>query len=68
MSGSLIGYTNDGKVFLTATSKSPNGQPAQVTFLWEPNEALNIADNLKKSVGIVKEKSRIVLGNGMIPQ
>jgi hypothetical protein len=42
-----VGFTDDGKVFMTSLANVPeHSQPAQVTFMWEPKEAMNIADML----------------------
>jgi ribosomal protein L22 len=51
-----IGFTNDGMVFLTETSTSPNGRPAQITHTWEPNVAMQVADLLKKAAGEARDK------------
>jgi len=53
-----IGFTNDGLVFLTDTSTSPNGQPAQITLTWEPRTAMQVAELLQKAAKQAQEKGR----------
>jgi len=55
-----IGYTNDGKVFLTETCKSTNGQPAQTTLTWEPAQAMRVAE----LINIAAEKANAIESSG----
>ena len=54
-----IGYTNDGKVFLTETCKSTNG-PAQTTLTWEPAQAMRVAELLN----LAAEKANAIESSG----
>lgn len=63
MSGT-VGFTNDGKVFLTSITVLPEGKQAQVTFYWTPQEADQIAGWLRKAADGAQEKTRIIIPKG----
>lgn len=44
-----VGYTNDGLVFMHVPVMGPNGEPGKFTLVWEPKQALQIAEWLTTS-------------------
>ena len=55
-----IGKTKDGQVWM-ALETNVQGKLAQIMLTWTPNDALKIADSLKKAAGWAKEENKIVI-------
>ena len=52
----LIGFTDDGKVFL-ATQSTLEGKPVQTAIHLDPNDALSIAEQIKDTVSRIRSKA-----------
>ncbi|MCK5616758.1 hypothetical protein KAR91_83625 [Candidatus Pacearchaeota archaeon] len=46
-----IGYTTDGLVFFITDAMDPNGQSLQATFTWDPDTALEMAQEIANAAG-----------------
>jgi len=57
-----IGYTNDREqVFMTQDALGDEGQPMELTFMWTPKDAANVAKMLMQAADACVTKSPIIL-------
>lgn len=55
----LVGFTNDGKVFFQTGINGPGGQPAKLTLTWTPKEANDIGKHLLEAADKCRSKIKI---------
>lgn len=56
--GTVIGYTNDGTVFVVSDHKDEDGKPMQTVSEFTPEHAEGIAKNLKQAAEDARKSSR----------
>lgn len=49
--GRVVGFTDDGFVWVVYDCRSPNGQPMQMREIMNPKEALAFAKNIIEAAG-----------------
>jgi len=56
-----VGKTDDGRVFFSLITLTPDGKPMQATLQWNPEEAMVISKAIEKTVRDIKAESKIIV-------
>jgi len=54
----VVGFTDDGNVWLVYDCRSPDGQPMQMREVMTPKQAMELAKNIIEAAGKAHEKVR----------
>ena len=60
----VIGYTEDGYVFISGDSKDSAGRPMQVHLMWQAKEAREMGKQLMIAADKCEGKDRIIVMPG----
>lgn len=60
----VVGYTEDGYVFISGDSTDASGKPMQVHMMWKPKQAREMAKQLMIASDKVENKDRIIVMPG----
>ena len=58
----VIGYTEDGYVFMVLYANAPGGSPMEINLTWKPDNAREVVRKLSEAIeGATRSKSPLIL-------